>query len=940
MQPRLDDVALRHLARVVESSDDAIVSKDLDGTIMSWNRAAERMFGYAASEAIGQPIRMIIPADRQAEEDMVLSRIRAGQAITHFETIRQRKDGTRFPISLTVSPIHDDSGRVIGASKIARDISEREQAAIATRRLVAIVDSSDDAIVGKTLDGIVTTWNPAAERMFGYSASEAIGRSIRMIIPDDRQAEEDTVLEHIRAGRSVTHFETIRQRKDGSLIPISLTVSPIHDSGGRVIGASKIARDISERTLAAVASRRLTAVVESSDDAIVTKDLNGIITSWNLAAERMFGYTAAEAIGRSIRILIPAELQSEEDDVLARVRAGNKIDHYETIRQRKDGTRLSISLTISPIRNEKGDVVGASKIARDISERTRLLALAQEHATNTQRLGEIGSVVAGSLDRDAILQKVTDLATDLTRAEFGAFFYNITDRVSGSAYVVHAVSGAPRDAFAQFPHPGATGVSTPTFYGEGPVRLDDVTAGRRDGKNRPDDGMPAGQLPVRSYLAVPVKSATGEILGGLFFGHSQVGVFTEQHERLASGVAAWASVALENARLYTEAQAANRMKDEFLAVLSHELRTPLNAIVGYSRLLRGNILSGEKASRGLETLERNATWLTQIVEDVLDVSRIVTGKIRLDVQPVELPLIVDNAVATVQPAADATGVRIQTVIDPRVGPVSGDPGRLQQVVWNLVSNAVKFTPKHGRVQVRLERVNSHIEIVVSDTGIGIRPDFLPYVFDRFRQADAGTTRKTGGLGLGLAIVRHIVEMHGGKVDAASAGEGQGATFRVRLPLMIVSPVTIESPRVHPRTERREAFTDLGDLGGVHVLAVDDEPDALTLLRIVLEAAGAQVTSFNSPITALERIADLKPDVLVVDLGMPEMDGFELIARVRKSTDLAVRKTPAAALTAFARSEDRTKALRSGFEMHLAKPVDPGELVASVATLARRSHTER
>ena len=401
-------------------------------------------------------------------------------------------------------------------------------------------------------------------------------------------------------------------------------------------------------------------------------------------------------------------------------------------------------------------------------------------------------------------------------------------------------------------------------------------------------------------------------------------------------MAAWASVALENARLYADAQAANRMKDEFLAVLSHELRTPLNAIVGYSRLLRGGILSGEKAARGLETLERNATWLTQIVEDVLDVSRIVSGKIRLDVQPVELPLIVDNAVATIQPAADAKGVRLQTMVDPRVGPVSGDPGRLQQVVWNLVSNAVKFTPKDGRVQVRLERVNSHVEIVVSDTGIGIRPDFLPYVFERFRQADAGTTRKTGGLGLGLAIVRHIVEMHGGTVDASSAGEGQRRDVpRAAAADDRASGRRCETRREHPRTERREALTGLGDLEGIHVLAIDDEEDALTLLRVVLEAAGAEVTTLSSPPTALERIADVKPHVLVVDLGMPEMDGFELITRIRKSTNAAIRNLPAAALTAFARSEDRTKALRSGFEMHLAKPVDPGELVASVATLARR-----
>jgi PAS domain S-box-containing protein len=807
------------------------------------------------------------------------------------------------------------------------------------RHLARVVESSDDAIISKDLNGIIMSWNRAAERMFGYTASEAIGRSIRMIIPADRQSEEDMVLARIRAGEAITHFDTIRQRKDGTLIRISLTVSPIHDEAGRVVGASKIARDIGDRMEAAAATRRLAAVVESSDDAIVTKDLNSTIRSWNAAAERMFGYTAAEAIGRSIRMLIPEELQSEEDLVLAKIRAGEKLDHFETIRQHKDGSRLSISLTVSPIRNEDGEIVGASKIARDITERSRLLSEAREHAANTEKLGEVGAVVASTLDREAIVQKVTDIATELTHAEFGAFFYNVTDPGSGDAYMLYTLSGAPVEAFAKFPRPRATALFAPTFHGEGPVRLDDVTADPRYGKSAPYFGMPPGHLPVRSYLAVPVKGVKEEVLGGLFFGHSKVGVFTVQHERLALGLAAWASVALENARLYAEAQVANRMKDEFLAVLSHELRTPLNAIVGYSRLLRGGILPPDKAARGLETLERNATWLTQIVEDVLDVSRIVAGKIRLDVQPVELPLIVDNAVATIQPAADAKGIRIQTIIDPQVGPVAGDPGRLQQVVWNLVSNAVKFTPRSGRIQVRLERVNSHVEVVVSDTGIGIRPDFLPYVFERFRQEEGGTTRKTGGLGLGLAIVRHITEMHGGTVEASSGGEGKGATFRVRLPRMIVHPEAAEKRREHPRTEQREALTGLGDLEGVHVFAIDDEEDALTLLRVVLETAGAQVTTHSAPRTALARIAEVKPQVLVVDLGMPEMDGFELITQLRKSKNRAICAIPAAALTAFARSEDRTRALRSGFEMHLAKPVDPGELVASVATLARRVNTE-
>ena len=813
-------------------------------------------------------------------------------------------------------------------------------AEIARRHLAKIVESSDDAIVSKDLNGVITSWNTAAERIFGYTAAEAIGQSIRMIIPADRQQEEDFVLRTIRAGRVVHHYETIRQRKDGSPIPISLTVSPIYDDAGVVIGASKIARDITERKEGERAANRLAAVVESSDDAIVSKDLNGIITSWNRAAERMFGYTSAEAVGRSIRMIIPAELQGEEDDVLARIRAGGIVDHFETRRVRKDGSDILISLTVSPIRDDGGVVIGASKIARDITERARLLAAAREQQLVTQRLSDVGAIVAGSLDQDAIVQRVTDAATALTRAEFGAFFYNVVDRQSGESYMLYTLSGVPKEAFADFPQPRATAVFAPTFHGHGAVRLDDVTKDPRYGKNAPYHGMPSGHLPVRSYLAVPVKAASGDVLGGLFFGHSQVGMFTEQHEQLATGVAAWAAVALENARLYHEAREADRLKDEFLAVLSHELRTPLNAIVGYSRLLRGGVLTGEKADRGLETLDRNASALTQIVEDVLDVSRIVTGKIRLDVQPVELPLVVHNAVATVQPAADAKGVRIQTIVDPRVGPVSGDPDRLQQIIWNLLSNAVKFTPKNGRVQVRVERVNSHIDIVVSDSGIGIKPDFLPYVFERFRQADAGTTRKTGGLGLGLSIVRNIAEMHGGTVHASSEGENKGATFRVRLPMMIVEPQAFIEAREHPRTQKTAPPEALGNLHGVRVMAVDDEEDALGLLRIVLESAGAEVITVSSPGAALDAVATASPDVLVVDLGMPDMDGFDFIARIRASSNAAVRDIPAAALTAFARSDDRTKALRAGFEMHLAKPVDPGELVASVATLVRRTAKDR
>ena len=686
-----------------------------------------------------------------------------------------------------------------------------------------------------------------------------------------------------------------------------------------------------------IRARHLAKVVESSDDAIVSKDLNSIITSWNPGAERIFGYTADEVIGKSIRILIPDELQSEEDEVLAKIRSGDKVDHYETVRLRKGGERIAISLTVSPIHDDRGRVVGASKIARDITDRARMQAELREHAENMEKLGSVGAVLASTLDRETIIQKVTDTATELTHAEFGAFFFNVRDPKSGDTLRLFALAGASADARGQFPNPRAASIFGPTF-GQGVVRIDDVTNDSRFGTDPPFNGLPLGHLPVRSYLAVPVKRMGGGVLGGLFFGHSEPGVFNEQHERLAVGVASWATVALENARLYTEAQDANRLKDEFLAVLSHELRTPLNAILGYARLLRANVLPVDQVPRGLETLERNARWLTQIVDDVLDVSRIVAGKIRLDVQAVDLSAVVNNAVATVQPAADAKAVRIQTLIDPRVAAVSGDPDRLQQVCWNLVSNAVKFTDKGGRVQVRLERVNSHVEIIVSDTGIGIKPDFIPLVFERFRQADSGATRKSGGLGLGLAIVRHIVEMHGGLVLAESAGENQGATFTVRLPVMIVQPSAVAPPREHPLTEPRNPLEPLADLRGVHVLAVDDEADALRLLCDVLQAAGAKVSTATSAPGAIDAAAALHPDVILADIGMPEMDGHELIRRIRASPDPQVSNIPAAALTAFARSEDRTKAMQSGFELHLAKPVDPGELVASVSTLARRYRT--
>ena len=383
------------------------------------------------------------------------------------------------------------------------------------------------------------------------------------------------------------------------------------------------------------------------------------------------------------------------------------------------------------------------------------------------------------------------------------------------------------------------------------------------------------------------------------------------------------------------AETANRMKDEFLATLSHELRTPLNAMLGWTQLLRTRTFDQATTTKALETIDRNTKSLAQLIEDVLDVSRIIQGTLRLNMQPLELTPIVEAAIETVRPAADAKEIRIDTRFDPTVGVVMGDANRLQQIVWNLLSNAVKFTSKGGIVTVQLQRIDSRVQIQVSDTGGGIAPEFLPYVFERFRQADSSTTRSHGGLGLGLAIVRHLVELHGGTVLAESPGIGQGATFIVNL-LMRALAVDINKPQQLLPSNNSENPNSLPTLNGLRVLVVDDEPDARQLLITALGHYGAQVMAVTSAFEALVALEQFHPHVLVSDIGMPQEDGYALIRKLRALSQEQGGRIPAVALTAYARAEDRTQALLAGFQLHVPKPVDPTELAAVVANLAGRT----
>jgi signal transduction histidine kinase/ActR/RegA family two-component response regulator len=387
-----------------------------------------------------------------------------------------------------------------------------------------------------------------------------------------------------------------------------------------------------------------------------------------------------------------------------------------------------------------------------------------------------------------------------------------------------------------------------------------------------------------------------------------------------------------------EADRASAMKDDFLAILSHELRTPLSAIFGWSQVLRARTMSAAELRQGLEIIERNARMQTQLIEDLLDMSRITSGRMRLDTQPVDLVSVIEAAMETVRPAAEAKAIRLTKLLDLAAGPIIGDPDRLQQVVWNLLSNAIKFTGKNGRVEVRLERVNSQIEITVADTGIGIAAEFLPHVFDRFRQADPSRMRTAGGLGLGLSIVKHLVEQHGGKVQVASPGEGGGATFTVCLPLTVVVHRDAEGAgRVHPEEMGASASKfRRSNLAGIRVLVVDDQADARELIKRVLEECHAEVLTAGAADEALRAVERDRPDVLVSDIGMPDVDGYELLRRVRGLGHTRGGGIPAIALTAFARSEDRTSALRAGFLVHVSKPVEPSELVATVASVVGRT----
>ena len=681
---------------------------------------------------------------------------------------------------------------------------------------------------------------------------------------------------------------------------------------GRARARERLAWSIAERT---------------REYAVITTDLEGLVTTWNPGAERIIGWEESEIAGRPAHTIFTPEDRAsgvperEMQQALERGYANDERWHI-----RRDGTRFFARGVLEPLTAEDGTTIGFMKILRDETQRAEEAAERERRWAESMRLAAVNRELARSLEPGDVAAALCRAARDLTGAD-GATFVLPVD--SGVLYVEEDAI-APLWKGRHFPIDAC--LSGWAIEHHERVVVEDVLA----------DPRPAARAYqatfVRGVALLPVRLHDPIGVLGLYWAEPHMA--DERELGLLQALADLADIALTNAQLYERmkcardaAETANGLKDEFLATVSHELRTPLNAILGWAKLLRSGTLAPHLVGRALEVVERNAEAQARLIEDLLDVSRIIGGKVQLDIQPVAVLSFVEAAVEAQIPAASAKGIRIEKAIDPNAGIVAGDPVRLQQVVWNLLSNAVKFTPAGGRVEVRAERAGANVHVTVADTGRGIDPAFLPYVFDRFRQADATAARRHGGLGLGLAIVRHLVEQHGGTVHATSEGRGMGSTFTVTLP---AATSRQREKALHPlaanlaRSQRPPR-----SLEGTRVLVVDDEADARDLLQVALGQYGADVVAADSAESALLELSRARPDVIVSDIGMPGVDGLELMRAVRRLAPENGGAVPAVALTAYARAEDQLRTSAAGYQAHVAKPANMGELAGTIARLVGR-----
>ena len=698
-----------------------------------------------------------------------------GKEGRNAEVLIERPDGTFKMLLIFCRPQFNANNVLTSSHYTLIDITEQQRDHVKQATLSAIVESSDDAIISKNLNGIITSWNRGAERIFGYTEAEAIGRPITILIPEDRMEEEQDIIANIKNGNRVRHIDTIRLDKNGREIPISVTVSPIKNAYGKIVGASKVAREISDRLQIIEKQAMLSAIVESSDDAIVSKDLQGIIMSWNRGAEQLFGYTEAEIVGKSITTLIPKERLNEENIILDRIRSGKKVDHFETVRCHKSGKKFPVSITVSPIRDAKGVVIGASKVARDISVQVQSQEALEKYISNLETLNTVGKSISENLDVQGILQRVTDATTKLTGAAFGAFFYNTIDE-NQESFKLFTLSGGSKETMEKLGMPRHTDMFIPTFVEKKVVRIDDIRKFKGHGLNAPHYGTPKGHFEVVSYLAVPVVAKSGMVIGGLLYGHPEPNQFTAEAELMVVNIAAQAAVSLDNSRLFEQVKSFSEKKDEFIALASHELKTPLTTIKGYLQVLAkkdNDHMSRLFLDKSLYQVEK----LNSLIEDLLNMSRIEAGRLDFNLEIFDMRALLVEILETFSYSASTHEVIAKIGNEPVY--IKGDKQRIEQAVLNLLTNAIKYSPRADKVYLSLEVVGKTLTVRIKDEGMGLTQEQRNQLFTRFYRAE--NTKGISGLGLGLYLTKQIIDRHNGVIQVSSE-YGKGSEFYFSLPI--------------------------------------------------------------------------------------------------------------------------------------------------------------
>ena len=1040
-----DRAASAHLAALVASADDAIVSKDLNGVIMSWNEAAETMFGYTAAEAVGKSITLIIPPERLSEETEILTRLRRGDAIRHFETVRIRKDGRRVPISLAISPMRDVSGHIIGASKIARDISDRRRAEDALRgamqRLEALYRLADG--VGRAKD-LTTVCEAAVDAIIAVGATRAslllfdddgtmrfkawrnLSAAYRAAVdghsPWSRDASDpapivvadvttepavaslrDVILgegigalafvplvthgqllgkfmvyydsPHVFSADEMRLAESIAQHVAFGLARV-VAESAIED----LLQREQLARrdadaarvDAEERRAVAEEFARLARVltgtlnIEELGARVVDAALglfhargcglrlaspNGTLVGLAFSGTMKAAFDAGHAVPAGPATISGLAMMRGEpvstDDYFADPRVALADDVRSAMRKADDAAVLAAplltaahvvgALSIADRRGRRFTAAEAETLqafadqAALAIENARLYEEARRRQREAELVAELAQRINASLDLHTTLQRLVEGARELCGGDIARIV--VRDPESGRMVLRQQVGtrwvGAEHEAIVEPGH-GSGGIVLSTRK---PFRTDDYARDTRISRHYIEACIIDGTI---SQVVVPIPGES-DIAGLLYVDRRSHRPFTDADEAVLLRLADHAGTAIRNSQLFAteraaraEADAANRGKDQFLAVLSHELRTPLNAILGWARLLTTRHLDEAKRAHASAVIERNALLQAQLIGDLLDLSRIAAGKMEIEREPVDFALVVREAAEAVAADVDAKKLTLITDLDDAAGEVLGEARRLQQVVSNLLLNAIKFTPEGGTVELRLSRVETYARLTVRDTGQGVEPALLTRIFDPFEQGDRSTTRRHQGLGLGLAIVKQLVELHGGSIRAESPGRNLGATFTVDLPMLAVrvgllgtAMESIGSPSTEHQTLR-----------GVRVLIVDDQPDARELLSLVVSEQGAEVSVAGSAREALEILAAHDIDVLLSDISMPETDGYALIQTVRALSERTGHAIVAIAVTAYTGLDVRDRSLAAGFDAHATKPVDPGYLVKAIRALQR------